>query len=145
MNAALCIAAVALLMLTTPALAEPKCDDLVLYADGQHDDTLAFEAWLRGARLHYPDGQAVGDDLRNKTIRLELDHFEAGGEWVDLDLHYDFRRDGSASSIQGQYVWSPGKKPTRTMEGVLFLVPQGGYIMRSTVPDREGAAECIVS
>ena len=42
----------------------------VLYGDGVHDDTEAFEAWLNGGNAIWSDGSPVGDDMHGKTLLL---------------------------------------------------------------------------
>lgn len=43
---------------------------LVLYGDGEHDDTIALQAWLNDEPVVFPDGTIVGDSLRNLKFKL---------------------------------------------------------------------------
>ncbi len=46
------------------ALAGP----LVLYGDGEHDDTTALNAWWRGARVNWDDGKPVSNVIRQRLF-----------------------------------------------------------------------------
>jgi len=53
--------------------AEQRCVQVpvLLWGDGKHDDTLALNAWLRGAEAVWADtGQPVGSTINGRTFRL---------------------------------------------------------------------------
>lgn len=50
----------------------------ILHADGEHDDSLALNAWFRGEPVYHPDGRLVGDVLSHQLF-LVSDKFE--GIW----------------------------------------------------------------
>lgn len=55
-----------------PALAaSPDCTPPVLWGDGEHDDTLALNAWLRGETVIWADSdKEVGATISGRTFRL---------------------------------------------------------------------------
>jgi hypothetical protein len=74
----------------TPALAAevPQCvrGDMVLWGDGQHDDTAALNAWLRGDVLLWAEtGEPVGAVIADRTFRLSAAVYAVGGSGRTLD------------------------------------------------------------
>ena len=77
----LAVGLIGLLLVVSPARAEDqsKCADapLVLWGDGEHDDTAALNAWFRGetvlwARTHEPVGSKIADHnfLLSSTVYI---------------------------------------------------------------------------
>lgn len=63
--------------------------EIVLWGDGRHDDTIAFNAWLRGAEAVWSDsGQPVGAAIRGRSFRLSAAVYVTAGTGRRLD---DFR------------------------------------------------------
>lgn len=67
-----CLTLLALLAAPAAAFAEPpKCTPLLLWGDGEHDDTLALNAWWRGDPVIWAQtGEAVGDTIAGRNFRL---------------------------------------------------------------------------
>ena len=66
-----------------PASAEPQdCvrADIVLWGDGEHDDTAALSAWLRGAdAIWAASGEPVGASIAGHSFRLSDAVYVPGG------------------------------------------------------------------
>ena len=74
----------------SPAFAgEPaRCarGDMMLWGDGQHDDTAALNAWLRGDNLVWATtGEPVGKTIAGHTFRLSSVIYAPGGTGRRLD------------------------------------------------------------
>jgi hypothetical protein len=70
------------------AAAPPQCarGDIVLWGDGQHDDTAALNAWLRGDTLVWAEtGEAVGPVIADRTFRLSAAVYAVGGTGRTLE------------------------------------------------------------
>ena len=80
----------ATLLVLCPASAgeAPQCarGDIVLWGDGQHDDTAALNAWLRGDNLVWAaTGEPVGEAISGHTFRLSSAIYVPGGTGRRLD------------------------------------------------------------
>lgn len=67
-----------------PALAgeAPRClrGDIVLWGDGEHDDTAALNAWFRGEEVGWAaSGEPVGDAIADRVFRLSDAVYVPGG------------------------------------------------------------------
>lgn len=63
--------------------------EVVLWGDGQHDDTEALNAWLRGRpAIWASDGSPVGNEIVGRTFRLSSAIYVNGGAERELR---DFR------------------------------------------------------
>jgi len=82
--------AVFLALSQAPALAAetPQCarGDMVLWGDGEHDDTAALNAWLRGDNLVWATtGAPVGEAIADRVFRLSSVVYVPGGTGRRLD------------------------------------------------------------
>jgi len=55
----------AIAFLGTSAFSDP-----ILYGDGQHDDTVALNAWIQGKPVRYANGALVGNVISGKEFRV---------------------------------------------------------------------------
>ena len=66
----------------------PHCarGDMVLWGDGEHDDTAALSAWLRGDNLVWAmTGEPVGEAIADRVFRLSSVIYVPGGTGRRLD------------------------------------------------------------
>jgi hypothetical protein len=66
----------------------PQCarGDMVLWGDGEHDDTAALSAWLRGDNLVWAmTGEPVGEAIADRVFRLSSVIYVPGGTGRRLD------------------------------------------------------------
>jgi hypothetical protein len=61
---------------------EPRCalGDIVLWGDGEHDDTAALNAWFRGEAVVWANsGEPVGEAIADRSFRLSAAVYVTGG------------------------------------------------------------------
>jgi hypothetical protein len=60
--------------------------DIVLWGDGEHDDTAALNAWFRGEEIAWAQtGEPVGAAIAGRTFRLSAAVYVSGGSGRRLE------------------------------------------------------------
>jgi len=142
-------------LITGPAFAaEPsKCaaGTVVLWGDGEHDDTAALNAWFRGAAAVWgATGDEAGAVIAGRAFRLSEAVYTPGGTGRTLEgftLSWPERHEtvtGDRLATGSDPDAPPAELNLRIVggdsgEGVAFEAPD------PPPSDRDGAAKCLVS
>ena len=149
--AALLSGMVALLPARAEQQSECAAAPPVLWGDGEHDDTAALNAWLRGDSLVWAaTGEPVGEAIADRIFRLSSAIYVPGGTGRQLD-RFRLVWPERGETVTGGSVRS-GDDPDRApvVTGVEIVGGDSGEGVPLETPDitridRSNPARCAVS
>ena len=144
----------ALLAALPAAASEPaKCAPgaLVLWGDGEHDDTAALNAWLRGERVVWAQSrEEVGPLVAGRTFLLSQAVYAVGGSGRTLE-RFRFLWPERQETVTGDAL-ATGADPNAPPSGTNIRITGGdsgeGVAVDAPDPapsDRGDPAKCLIS